>query len=75
VIALQSGTTTSSRGRGAERHRNTCNWIVADGSSMQLSHLRWEPALERFVEQSRHLYPRRRAVPYALSDPFMEPTP
>ena len=66
VVILHSGTTTSSRGRGGERDRNTCNWIEIEEQSMVVSHLRWHPELERFAEHSRHLYPRQHRQPYTL---------
>lgn len=66
VVILHSGTTTSSRGRGGEREKSTCNWIEVDERSMAVSHLRWQPRLERFAEQSRHWYPRQERVPYTL---------
>ena len=69
VVILHSGTTTSSRGRGGERDKNTCNWIEVDDRSMVVSHLRWHPELERFAERSRHLYPRQGQGPYALEGP------
>ena len=68
VVILHSGTTTSSRGRGGERDRNTCNWIVVDEESMAVSHLSWHPELERFAEHSRHWYPRRSRRPYTLEE-------
>ena len=64
VVILHSGTTTSNRGRGGEREKNTCNWIQVDGESMIVSHCRWDPALGRFAEHSRHWYPRQERVPY-----------
>jgi 3',5'-cyclic AMP phosphodiesterase CpdA len=66
VVVLHSGTSTSSRGRGGERGRNTCNWIQLDAATMTLSHYAWQPTLGRFAEQSRHVYPRRTAKPYTL---------
>jgi 3',5'-cyclic AMP phosphodiesterase CpdA len=66
VVILHSGTTTSSRGRAAERRRNTCNWVSFDERSLSVSHYAWQPRLERFAEQSRHLYPRRQVSPYTL---------
>jgi len=66
VVILHSGTTTSSRGRGGERARNTCNWIEVGPLSMNVSHLRWHPDRGRFLEQSRHQYPRQERVPYTL---------
>ena len=66
VVILHSGTTTSSRGRGGERDKNSCNWIEVEEQSMVVSHLRWHPELDRFAEHSRHLYPRQRRRPYTL---------
>ena len=66
VVILHSGTTTSNRGRGGERERNTCNWIRVDGESMVVSHYRWHHKLERFAEHSRHWYPRQEIAPYTL---------
>jgi 3',5'-cyclic AMP phosphodiesterase CpdA len=66
VVILHSGTTTSNRGRGGERERNTCNWIQFDGKSLVVSHYRWHHALERFAEHSRHWSPRQEVDPYTL---------
>jgi 3',5'-cyclic AMP phosphodiesterase CpdA len=66
VVILHSGTTTSSRGRGGEREKNTCNRIVVDRATLTVSHFRWEPSLDRFAEHSRHWYPRQERVPYTL---------
>jgi hypothetical protein len=66
VVILHTGTTTSNRGRGSEREKNTCNWVVADERSLTVSHLAWHRDLGRFVEHSRHWYPRQERVPYTL---------
>lgn len=66
VVILHSGTTTSSRGRAGEKEKNTCNRIRYDATTLSVSHFRWEPAMERFVEISRHLYPRQELPIYAL---------
>lgn len=66
LVILHSGTTTSSRGRGSERDKNTCNRIWMDAESLRVSHYRWEPQLERFTEHSRHWYPRQERHPYHL---------
>jgi 3',5'-cyclic AMP phosphodiesterase CpdA len=66
VIVAHSGTTTSSRGRGGERHLNTCNRIEFDARSLVVSHFAWLPGAGRFAEQSRHWYPRRQVSPYTL---------
>jgi 3',5'-cyclic AMP phosphodiesterase CpdA len=66
VVILHSGTTTSGRGRAGEKEKNTCNWIRVDGKSMVVSHHRWDEALQRFAEHSRHWYPRQELEPYTL---------
>jgi 3',5'-cyclic AMP phosphodiesterase CpdA len=59
IVILHSGTTTSSRGRGWEREKNTCNWIEIDDRSLAVTHLAWDRAARRFSERSRHWYPRQ----------------
>lgn len=66
VLLLHTGTSTSSRGRGVERGRNTCNWVVLDDEAIAVSHLAWSADAGRFVETSRHRFPRRGRDPYAL---------
>lgn len=73
VVIVHSGTTTSSRGRGVEREKNTCNWVRVDEESIVVSHLLWDPQLERFTEHSRHWYPRQQRQPYTLEG--LEPPP
>jgi 3',5'-cyclic AMP phosphodiesterase CpdA len=68
VIIVHSGTTTSNRGRAAEREKNTCNWIEVDAKKILVSQLRWHNDLARFAEHSRHLYPRQECVPYLLEE-------
>jgi 3',5'-cyclic AMP phosphodiesterase CpdA len=68
VLVLHAGTTTSSRGRGSELDQNTFNWVTADERSLCFSYYRWLPAEHRFVEMSRHWYPRRTCEPYCLID-------
>jgi 3',5'-cyclic AMP phosphodiesterase CpdA len=66
VVILHSGTTTSNRGRGSEKDKNTCFWIEVSAELIVASQLRWEPELERFAEHSRHWYPRQEREPYTL---------
>ena len=66
VVILHSGTTTSNRGRGSEKDKNTCYWIELDSELIRISLLRWEPSVRRFAEHSRHFYPRQERVPYNL---------
>lgn len=66
VVILHSGTTTSNRGRGSEKDKNTCYWIELDSELIRVSLLRWEDSVRRFTEHSRHHYPRQERVPYSL---------
>jgi 3',5'-cyclic AMP phosphodiesterase CpdA len=66
VVIVHSGTTTSNRGRGSERDKNTCNWIVIEERRITVSQLRWHRELGRFAEHSRHYYPRQEQVPFSL---------
>ncbi len=66
VVIVHSGTTTSDRGRGSEKDKNTCSWIELDSELIRVSVLRWEDTLDRFTEHSRHVYPRQELVPYSL---------
>jgi len=75
VVILHSGTTTSSRGRGAEQDKNTCNRVTVHRDHMRVSHYRWEPELHRFAEHSRHWYPRQELRPYTLDALSLEPGP
>lgn len=66
VVIVHSGTTTSNRGRGSEKDKNTCCWIELEGELIRVSQLRWDPGLERFAEHNRHWYPRQERKPYTL---------
>jgi 3',5'-cyclic AMP phosphodiesterase CpdA len=66
VVILHSGTTTSNRGRGSEKDKNTCYWLEVDSQLIRVSLLLWEASAERFAEHSRHFYPRQERVPYTL---------
>lgn len=63
VVIVHSGTTTSDRGRGPERGRQSCNWIEFDDRSLAVSHLFWHDPSGRFVEHGRHDFPRRQRAP------------
>ncbi len=66
VLLVHSGTSTSSRGRGCERGRNTCNWLRVSDDDVEISRLGWDPGTARFRALSRHRYPRRHRESYAL---------
>ena len=58
TLFLHAGTTTSSRGRGSEVRRNSCNWIEIDDHAVQYAHLGWHAENQHFVTWSEHRYPR-----------------
>ena len=66
VLFVHSGTTTSSRGRGWEKGRNSCNWIEIDESVLRFHHLLWNPGESRFEEWRRQTYPRSGSGPFHL---------
>jgi 3',5'-cyclic AMP phosphodiesterase CpdA len=58
ILIVQSGTTTSRRGRGRERQKNSFNLIDIGPEMVQITpHLYFEDE-GRFAPRSRHLYPR-----------------
>ncbi len=63
VLLLHAGTTTSARGRGKEKLRNTCNWIRVHEHEIEITHLLWQTESSAFYSQSRHVFPRRSAEP------------
>lgn len=62
VLLVHSGTSSSYRGRGAERRRMTCNWIEVDAGEIRVTPLRYEPAGDAFAPLGELRAPRR-AVP------------
>ena len=66
VLFVHSGTTTSSRGRGWEKGRNSCNWIEIDDGVLCFHHLLWSGERRRFEEWRRQTYPRRSAAEFNL---------
>jgi 3',5'-cyclic AMP phosphodiesterase CpdA len=58
VLLLTSGTSTSTRGRRAERGLSTCNWIRIEEAAITIDHLRFEPEAQRFEPTSSHRFPR-----------------
>lgn len=70
VRLLHSGTTCSSRGRGCERRRQTCNYVTLSPQQLQIDHLRFEEEPGRFLTVSRHLFPRLSAGSFFPAPPF-----
>lgn len=58
IVVVQCGTTTSSRGRGRERFRNTLNVIDIDSDRLRIVHCLWSPSSSSFVPVSEHVFPR-----------------
>jgi 3',5'-cyclic AMP phosphodiesterase CpdA len=58
IVVVQSGTTTSRRGRGRERLRNTLNVIRIDDRVIRVAHQMWITERARFMPVSEHVFPR-----------------
>ncbi len=57
IVIVQCGTTTSRRGRGVERERNTLNVIRVGDGTIRVAHHAWNKRLARFMPISEHLFP------------------
>jgi hypothetical protein len=71
IIIIQSGTTTSRRGRAREREKNTLNLVRIGADRIRITHYMYFDELFGFAPISRHVFPRpgRRY----LADPAAEP--
>jgi hypothetical protein len=58
---IHAGTSTSSRGRGAEIGRNSLNWIEIGETNTAVTRWYWEPAQAAWTESARLELPRRPA--------------
>jgi 3',5'-cyclic AMP phosphodiesterase CpdA len=58
IIIVQSGTTTSRRGRAREREKNTLNLIRLGEDRVRITHYMYFDELLGFAPVSRHLFPR-----------------
>lgn len=58
IVIVECGTTTSSRGRGRERMKNTFNLIEINERHIEITHYMYFDEPAQFVATSRHLYPR-----------------
>ncbi len=58
VPLIQSGTSTSSRGRGVERGQCTANWLRIDDTSLDVERIRWSNQASAFVRWSAHRFAR-----------------
>lgn len=58
IVIVQCGTTTSRRGRGREREKNTFNLIKISDQIIDVTHHMYYDEAGRFAPLSRHLFPR-----------------
>jgi 3',5'-cyclic AMP phosphodiesterase CpdA len=58
IIVVQCGTTTSRRGRGREREKNSFNQIRIDDDMIHVTHYMYFEELDAFAPSSRHVFPR-----------------
>jgi 3',5'-cyclic AMP phosphodiesterase CpdA len=58
IIFVQSGTTTSRRGRGREREKNSFNLLQIESDTVSLTHYMFFEDRLTFAPLSRHLFPR-----------------
>jgi 3',5'-cyclic AMP phosphodiesterase CpdA len=58
MVIVQCGTSTSRRGRGREREKNTFNLIRVSGGQIVVTHYMFFDDVGGFAPISRHLFPR-----------------
>jgi 3',5'-cyclic AMP phosphodiesterase CpdA len=58
IIVVHCGTTTSRRGRGRERQKNSFNLIAVDENMFQVTHFMYFEEEDEFAPVSRYLFPR-----------------
>ena len=63
IIIVQSGTSTSRRGRAREREKNSLNVLRLDGKTIRVTHYMYFDDVEDFVPTSRHVFFRRGRPP------------
>ena len=66
VLLVHAGTTTSARGRGWEKRRNSCNWIELGAETTSIDHLLWNQDAEGFDVWRQQRFPRAHRVPWTL---------
>lgn len=56
IVIVQCGTTTSERGRGRERFKNSLNLLRADREEVFVTHYLWREAVSGFAPHSEHRF-------------------
>ena len=69
IIIVQSGTTTSRRGRAREREKNTLNLVRVGEDRIRITHYMYFDELLGFAPISRHVFPRPGRRFLATGDP------
>jgi 3',5'-cyclic AMP phosphodiesterase CpdA len=59
IVIVQSGTSTSRRGRAREREKNSLNVVRVDARTIRVTHYMYFDDVQDFVPTSRHLFFRR----------------
>ncbi len=59
IVIVQSGTTTSQRGRAREKAKNSFNIVRLSEDHVEISHYMFFDDLDRFAPFSMHAFPRR----------------
>lgn len=60
IIIVQSGTSTSRRGRAREREKNSFNFLRIDATTIRITHFMYFSEQDGFAPISRHEFPRAR---------------
>lgn len=63
IVIVQSGTTTSRRGRAREREKNSLNVLRLDSQAIRVTHYMYFDDAGEFIPTSRHLFFRRGRPP------------
>ena len=74
IVIVQSGTTSSRRGRARERAKNSFNVIRVAEDHLEITHFMYFQEAGGFAPFSMHAFPRRDAS-YFPRDPFQRPMP
>jgi 3',5'-cyclic AMP phosphodiesterase CpdA len=69
VVIVQSGTTTSRRGRAREQAKNSFNIVRVADAHLEVTHYMYFEEIDGFAPFSMHAFPRRSAR-YFAEDPF-----
>lgn len=62
IVVVQCGTTTSARGRGRERLKNSLNVIRTRPGQVRITHFLWRESAEAFWPHSEHRFGTRESV-------------